>query len=156
LSRRIASRFRSHCNLGHPLASLAALATKTNEAANEASSCSVVARGRSPSCPHGQSVRDSDRGVVCDCWSATALGALIYLVKQIWSLDLELQIRRELHRVAYEEAKALAARAARDGEKRAWGFRVSDLGNRSTWEFQNWRVDEGALVDWDEFDWFDY
>jgi hypothetical protein len=85
----------------------------------------------------------------------SALGALIYLIKRLWSIDLELRTSREEHRAAYYEAKELADVARARGARKVWGREISKLGENRVVLFreQEWTANEAVLVDWDEVDW---
>ena len=90
--------------------------------------------------------------------TSSALGALIYLVRRMWNIDLELRTSREEHRAAYYEAKEHAEVARERGAKRVWGREISDLGEESRFlpepgRVGAWLAQEGILVDWDELDW---
>jgi hypothetical protein len=88
--------------------------------------------------------------------STYALSSLVYLLRSMWGLDLELKTRREELRAAFYEAKELADKA-RDGEiDVSWTSDAErmrrDVAERNWMAW--WQGEEAAiLADWDAFQW---
>lgn len=89
--------------------------------------------------------------------SASGLGLLIYVVKQLWTIDLDLKTRRLERRAAYLRARQLAQRASSRAEAETiWGselansvYRLLDPERDVRW----WRAHEATVADWDELGW---
>lgn len=77
------------------------------------------------------------------------LVGLIYVLKQVWGLDLELRTRREILRTEYLEAKGRAAAAEyRLNEPLAPSI-VSDVEALRAGTRGQWRGAQAVLFDWE-------
>jgi hypothetical protein len=89
--------------------------------------------------------------------SAAALGFLIYVVKRLWTVDLELRTRRVEQEDIYRRAVELAVRGAKQPES-VWSaedLRSVDVivGREDHERPRPWEMSEAVLADWEELDW---
>lgn len=85
--------------------------------------------------------------------SASGLAALVYLLKRLWGLDLELKEYREHRRALYHDAKRLANEAQAARPELVWGSRLADLIEELLSRgSSDWESGDGELVDWQELD----
>jgi hypothetical protein len=89
--------------------------------------------------------------------SAEALGLVIYVAKQVWTVDLDLRTKRAESHVKLGEAQQIARQARKGNPPASWPESGNFGPRHDRYSFgpvyRRWDASEAVIIDWEDLDW---